>query len=181
MVKNEMAKRNRAGYMREYRARKRAEQFSLTSPPGNVAISEKAVPKNSRADSIPTRDKLPPDPAGVFAEWCERKLRIPPGHENQGKPFLIPDYGREFIADALEKARELALSRAEKCKIRDRSGIFTCAPGRPASLPWISGRRRLAFPREGGGTKNSNGGYRSRFGACLIRFFSGVHQRRGVW
>ena len=93
--------------MREYRARKRGEKFSLTSPPGDVAKSEKAAPKNSRADSIPTRDKLPTDPAGVFAEWCERKLRIPPGHENQGKPFLIPDYGREFIADALEKRESL--------------------------------------------------------------------------
>ena len=96
---------DRAAYMREYRARKRSQKFSLSAP--ETKSEKKDPPKKPRAESIPTKANLPDDPASVFAEWCEKKLRIPPGHDNHGKPFILPDYGRGFIADALEKRESL--------------------------------------------------------------------------
>lgn len=79
-----MPKRSRAAYMRAYRARKKAE----------------SAPK-------PPRIRKPTDPAGAFARWCSRKLRVPPGHPRAGKPFTLPDYGAAFIADALTHRESL--------------------------------------------------------------------------
>ena len=79
-----MPKRDRAAYMREYRARKKAE----------------AAPK-------PPRIRKPADPAQAFVRWCSRRLRVPPGHPRAGRPFTLPDYGRAFIADALTHRESL--------------------------------------------------------------------------
>ena len=80
-----MPKRDRADYMREYRARKKAE----SAPPS------------------PRRRKPPVDAAGAFVRWCSRKLKVPPGHPRAGRPFTLPDYGRAFIADALTHRESL--------------------------------------------------------------------------
>ncbi len=80
-----MPKRDRAAYMRGYRARKKAE---ATPPP-------------------PRLGKFPTDAPEAFASWCEKKLRVPPGHPRAGEPFTLPDYGRAFIADALTHRESL--------------------------------------------------------------------------
>lgn len=80
-----MAKRrNRAAYMREYRARKKAD----------------AAPK-------PPRIRTPADPVAAFARWCSKVLKVPPGHPKAGEPFTLPDYGRAFISDALSHRESL--------------------------------------------------------------------------
>lgn len=79
-----MPKRDRAAYMREYRARKKAE----------------SAPKAPRI-------RMPADPARAFSRWCSRRLRVPPGHPRAGRPFTLPDYGRDFIADALTHRESL--------------------------------------------------------------------------
>ena len=67
-------------YMRERRRRQRDER-------------EAAQPK---PDAIPP---FPADPAAALASWSRRKLIVPPGHPNAGKPLILPDFILEFIAD----------------------------------------------------------------------------------
>ena len=77
--------RDRAAYMRAYRERKKQES----------------------AERPPRPFKAPDDPAGAFVRWCNRALRVPPGHPRAGKPFTLPDYGSAFIRDALTHRESL--------------------------------------------------------------------------
>ena len=78
-------KKNRAAYMRTYRARKRE-----AAAPAPVALGE-----------------FPENPAEAFSIWCSHKLKVPPGHPLAGQPFVLPDYGRAFISDALTHRESL--------------------------------------------------------------------------
>ena len=83
-------KRDRAAYMREYRARNRAAK----------APSMEAVP-------------VPADPVGALAAWSRDKLRIPPGHRLAGEPMELPDFAVDFLRAGWD-AHESALSTARK-------------------------------------------------------------------
>ena len=56
-------------YMREYRARKRAEREAAA----------KAGPAGATDD-----------PVGALAEWAAKTLRVPPGHPLAGQPMALP-------------------------------------------------------------------------------------------
>ena len=79
-------------YMRQYRARKRAEREA-------AAKSGPAV----------TTD----DPVGALAEWAAKTLRVPPGHPLAGEPMALPDFAEDFLR-ASWAAHESALSMARK-------------------------------------------------------------------
>lgn len=105
-----MPKRNRAEYMRDYRARKRAE----SSPPMPV-----------RADSSE-------DAGDVVAEWAESTLRVPTG-PLRGQPYRLDSWQREWLSAALAPGiREAGLSVARK---NGKSGLvaalllcYLCGP-----------------------------------------------------
>ena len=71
---------------RRYRARKKAEREA-------VAALEHAVE--------------PSDAAGALASWSSSCLVVPPGHPLAGAPMTLPDYGVEFIRDALDHRESL--------------------------------------------------------------------------
>ena len=41
-------------------------------------------------------------PAAAICEWSARRLSVPPGHPDEGSPFVIPDYGQKFLADVYD-------------------------------------------------------------------------------
>ena len=43
-----------------------------------------------------------PAPAAAICEWSARRLSVPPGHPDEGSPFVIPDYGQKFLADVYD-------------------------------------------------------------------------------
>ena len=43
-----------------------------------------------------------PSPAAAICEWSARRLSVPPGHPDEGSPFVIPDYGQKFLADVYD-------------------------------------------------------------------------------
>ena len=69
--------------------------------------------KNKKAESIlAANEKLPVslniDNAGVvLARWAKKKLVVPPGHPKAGKALVLPDYGIEFINDAMTHRESL--------------------------------------------------------------------------
>ena len=84
-------KRDRAEYMRSWRARQKAR----AAPPVEL------IPKPRS------------DPGRAIAEWSAACLKIPPGHSNAGKPLILPDYLVAFIEDIF-KHRESLLCIARK-------------------------------------------------------------------
>ena len=69
-----------------------------------------------KAAATPPRRAMPPppsDPAGALAVWSKSTLVIPPGHPNTGQPLVLPDYGVDFLRDALA-AQESLLSIGRK-------------------------------------------------------------------
>ena len=76
-----MKKRDRAAYMRAYRAKKRAAQSEVVTLPD--------VPSD------------PADQVKVLAEWSSSSLVVPPGHPRSGEPLVLPDFAQEFLVDAL--------------------------------------------------------------------------------
>lgn len=82
-----------AAYMRDYRRRKKLEK-----------------------QLVPVEYEAPTDPAEVrnaFATWCEAHLKIPAGHKDEGKPFIIPTFALDYIQDAVQH-RESLLCIARK-------------------------------------------------------------------
>ena len=95
-----MPKRNRADYMREYRARKRAE----SSPP------------------MPVRAPVDGDSGDVVAEWAESSLLVPTG-PLRGNPYRLDAWQREWLSAALAPGiREAGLSLARK---NGKSGLVS--------------------------------------------------------
>ena len=43
----------------------------------------------------------PDDPIGALAEWSTNVLKVPFGHELEGKPMTLPQYGIDFLKDAI--------------------------------------------------------------------------------
>ena len=77
--------------MRRYRARLKAAGRSRLSIPLDIPEPVK-----------PARDpRAPKNPATALARWAKRRLKIPPGHPNSGKPLELPQYAVEFFRDAL--------------------------------------------------------------------------------
>ena len=105
-----MAKRNRAEYMRQYRARKRAE----SSPP------------------IPVRAPVDADAGAVVAQWAESSLLVPTG-PLRGKPYKLDSWQEEWLTRSLApNIREAGLSVARK---NGKSGLvaalllaYLCGP-----------------------------------------------------
>ena len=84
---------SRNQYMREYRAKKKAESLPV------VTVST-----------------IPADPADqirILSEWAEAHLIIPAGHPLAGEAMTIPDFGQDFLTDALSH-RESLLCLARK-------------------------------------------------------------------
>ena len=79
MTRKTKPKRDRAVYMRAYRAKRRA-----VSAPAPAVIPP-----------------FPSDPAGELARWSRDVLKVPAGHPRAGQPLELPDYGVSFIRDAL--------------------------------------------------------------------------------
>ena len=63
---------------------------------------EKAPPPFVEADQVEHDD-----PAAAVAEWASSTLIVPPGHPRAGEPMALPDYGVEFIRDALSHRESL--------------------------------------------------------------------------
>ena len=78
---------------RRYRARKRAERDA--------------------ASALATLERSDGDDASALAAWSEATLTVPPGHPLAGEPMVLPDYGVEFVRDALNH-RESLLCMARK-------------------------------------------------------------------
>ena len=78
-------KRDRAAYMRTYRQQQRAAR----------------TPKPAALPAWPA------DPAEALARWCLDVLKVPDGHRRAGQPLELPDYGVEFIRDALTHRESL--------------------------------------------------------------------------
>ena len=76
-----MKKRDRAAYMREYRAKKRAG---------------KVVPV-----SLPKVSNDPKEQVKALAEWSKAALVVPLGHPRSGDPLVLPDFAQAFLVDAL--------------------------------------------------------------------------------
>jgi len=102
-------KRDRVAYMRQYRVRKRAE----------------AAPQRPLARPEPVTD----DPAGALAAWSRDVLKVPVGHPRAGEPMELPDFGVDFLRDALTPGvREAALLVARKMR-KAPSSRCTCCRG----------------------------------------------------
>ena len=87
-----MPKRDRAAYMRGYRARKRAERHPPATP----------VPQASS------------DPAAAVAAWATATLQVPAGLL-RGQPFALADWQVDWLRGALASGiREAGLSVARK-------------------------------------------------------------------
>ena len=67
----------------------------------------------------PAPPPAPADPAQAVADWSRDRLVVPPGHPLAGQPMALPDYGVEFLRDALTH-RESLLCIARK---NSKSGI----------------------------------------------------------
>ena len=82
-------------YMREYRARKKAEREAAANSCSRATVS------------------LPDDPVGALAAWAAKTLIIPPGHPLAGRPMALPDFAEDFLR-AGWGAHESALCIARK-------------------------------------------------------------------
>ena len=78
--------------------------------------------RESARPSAATWTLDPAQPLGVVAaEWAERTLKVPTG-PLRGQPFLVPEWQRGFLADALQPGiREAGLSVARK---NGKSGVI---------------------------------------------------------
>ena len=79
-----------AAYQRAYRKRRKAAGGPLTRP---VEVPEAAMPAKNPAQ--------PKNPARAVADWAKKRLIVPFGHRNAGKPLVLPAYFVKFLSDAL--------------------------------------------------------------------------------
>ena len=84
-----MPLRDRASYMKSYRAARRAVPVPLPAP------------------------VTPSDPVSALAEWARTTLKVPPGHPLSGEPMTLPPFAEAFLRDALTH-RESLLSTGRK-------------------------------------------------------------------
>ena len=131
-----MPKRNRAEYMREYRAKRKAD---------NSSPSPVRAPANS-------------DSGAVVAQWAESSLLVPTG-PLRGQPYKLDDWQREWLSAALApNIREAGLSVARK---NGKSGLvaallLACLCG-PLNAPnWRGVVVSLTGKSTGGGIERSD-------------------------
>ena len=72
--------------------------------------------KRARQEAIAAAfPPLPDDPAGAVAEWARERLIVPAGHPLAGGPMVLPEFGVDFLRDALAPGcREALLCVARK-------------------------------------------------------------------
>ena len=83
-----------------------------------MALYMKSYRAMKKAESMPkvTVSALPDDPVklvAILSEWAEAYLIIPAGHPLAGEAMTIPDFGQDFLVDALSH-RESLLCMARK-------------------------------------------------------------------
>ena len=83
-----------------------------------MALYMKSYRAKKKAESMPvvTVSTIPADPADqirILSEWAKAHLIIPAGHPLAGEPMVIPDFGQDFLVDALSH-RESLLCMARK-------------------------------------------------------------------
>ena len=49
-----------------------------------------------------SKREAPANPADELAAWCERRLKVPPGHERSGEDMALPEFAVDFLRDALQ-------------------------------------------------------------------------------
>ena len=94
-----------AEYQRQYRARRKANGGARLTAPVEVTPAD-----------APERDpSAPADPAGAVAAWAAKRLKVPPGHPNAGRPMALPAFATKFFRGALKPGvREAGLFCARK-------------------------------------------------------------------
>ena len=109
---------------RRYRARKRAEREAVKSGGDQVEANPAPV------DAPPTSD-----PAGAVAAWSRERLKVPYGHPLAGQPMELPQFGVDFLRDALGPGiKEAGLFIARKnaksaiCAVLLLACIALCGP-----------------------------------------------------
>ena len=79
-------------YSRRYRERKRAEREAAKAASGGKGGGKPPA----LVDAPPTTD-----PAGAVAAWSRENLKVPHGHPLAGEPMELPQFGVDFLRDAL--------------------------------------------------------------------------------
>ena len=112
MTTAERQRRYRAKHGDSIRARDRARR------------QKERIVKSVQKTSLHRNPDPPERPAAAVAEWSRSKLVVPPGHPLEGRPLVIPDYGVEFLEDALDPyCKEASLIVARK---NAKSAIVAC-------------------------------------------------------
>ncbi len=90
--------------MRTYRERRKAN--------GGRRLTEPCERAPEPVEPLPP---LPMDPAQAVADWAEKRLIVPHGHENADQPMTLPAFAVDFFRDALAPGvREAGLFCARK-------------------------------------------------------------------
>ena len=106
-----MSKTELRRYNAAYQRKRRAAERAVRNHPTFLGMED---PVEAAVRAFDPVDRWPDDPATAVAEWAEAKLVVPTGIL-AGKPFVIPDWQREFLAGALAPdVREAALCTARK-------------------------------------------------------------------
>ncbi|MDE0274147.1 MAG: terminase large subunit [Gammaproteobacteria bacterium] len=82
-----------------------------------------AAKASAKAQAV---SKLPDDPIGELAKWSRETLVVPPGHPLAGQPMALPQFGIDFLADAITH-RESLLSIARKNAKSAVIGVYLLA------------------------------------------------------
>ena len=98
-------KRDRAEYFREYRRRQKAGRETREALERQRVLQE----EREQIAVMPARG----EPIDQLAVWAQNVLKVPPGHHLEGQPMTIPEFGRDFLRDALAH-RESLLCLARK-------------------------------------------------------------------
>ena len=95
--------------------RYRAKHGDAIRARDRVRRRKERVVKSVQKINLHRNPDRPTRPAAAVAEWSRSKLIVPPGHPLEGQPLELPDYGVEFLKDALDPyCKEAALIVARK-------------------------------------------------------------------
>ena len=82
---------------------------ALNEKARNHMRAKRAADKAAGKTVAKRAPKTPSDKAAAICEWARSKLKVPPGHPSEGRPFEIPAYGLKFLRDALATGTQEAL------------------------------------------------------------------------
>ena len=80
----------------------------------NLMRERRAAAKTARLRAEPVA--WPDDPAGAVADWSRDVLRVPFGHPLAGEPMALPEYGVDFLRDALTHSESALLIGRKNAK-----------------------------------------------------------------